>query len=104
MKPRRLEHGYLGKYAKIEATDTCRECSGKLDEPVPHHYDFHQTCESCWTALALRPKTPEETAAAERWEAWLKAKFPPDGVMVRRKVSPQTTTSASSGEPPTGRP
>lgn len=96
MKPRRLEHGYLGKYAKVEATETCRECGGKLNEPVPHHCDFHQTCEPCWAVLALRPKTPEEVAAAERWDTWLKAKFPPDGVMVRRKVG---ATSPEQREP-----
>lgn len=97
-KPR-LEHGYQ-TYAGHEATETCRECGSKLESPVPHHADFHQTCDPCLENLALReayrPRTREEAEADERWQAWLRAKFPPDGQMVRRKVKPP---SASSAEP-----
>jgi hypothetical protein len=89
-RPHRLEHGHTS-YAKVEATDTCRECGGKLESPVPHHADFHQTCGPCLETIALReayrPRTREEAAADERWQAWLRAKFPPDGCMVRRKAS-----------------
>ena len=90
MRAKRLEHGWLGEYVKVAATNTCTECQGPLERPVPHDADFDQRCSACLLLLqekaAWCPKSRLEHEAAERWQAWLLKKFPPDGQMVRRKA------------------
>lgn len=56
-QPKRLEHGYVAKYAKVPATDKCLKCGGKLEDPVPRHFDFHQNCKRCWFDNSVPPVT-----------------------------------------------
>ena len=77
-------------YADCAATWTCVVCRGPLARPVPRHADFHQTCDPCWALGALqeayRPRTRAEAEASAARQALLAARFPPDGLMVRKRA------------------
>lgn len=56
----------------VRTTSVCVVCGGKLAFPVPHHADYHQTCDGCLHLAALReayrPRTMQEHESALFWE------------------------------------